>query len=164
MAIEIEHKFLLANESWRAHVEHAAVYRQGYLSAAADASIRVRVSGEKAWLNIKTAVTGSHRHEYEYEIPLVDAEEILHRLCRKPLVEKNRHFVRVDGFTWEIDEFFGANQGLVVAEIELTHIGQSFPRPAWLGVEVTDDVRYYNNNLAAYPYTAWGEIEPASQD
>jgi len=155
MAIEIEHKYLLANDNWRLQISHTAIYRQGYLSSQANTSVRVRVSDEKAWLNIKSAVLGTHRHEYEYEIPLADAEEILHGLCRKPLIEKKRHFVIAEGFTWEIDEFFGANEGLIVAEIELQSIGQPFPKPAWLGAEVTDDMRYYNNNLANYPYSQW---------
>ncbi len=162
MAVEIEHKYLLANDSWRLQVSHTVIYRQGYLSAQAHISIRVRVSDEKAWLNIKSAVIGTHRHEYEYEIPLPDAEEILHELCRKPLIEKKRHFVIVDGFTWEIDEFFGENEGLIVAEIELATIGQSFPEPAWLGLQVTNDMRYYNNNLAHYPYSQWRETEGGS--
>jgi len=155
MAVEIEHKFLLADDRWRPLVSRTVVYRQGYLSAQANTSVRVRVSGDKAWLNIKSAVVGSQRHEYEYEIPLADAEEILHGLCRKPLIEKKRHFVIVEGFTWEIDEFFGENEGLIVAEIELETVGQCFPKPAWLGAEVTDDMRYYNNNLGRYPYSQW---------
>lgn len=155
MAIEIEHKFLLANDDWRPKVSHSVTFRQGYLSSQANTSIRVRISDEKAWLNIKSAVIGTHRHEYEYEIPLTDAEEIITNLCRKPLIEKNRHYVVEQGLTWEIDEFFGENQGLIVAEIELDEIGQTFPKPSWLGQEVTNDMRYYNNNLAVYPYNQW---------
>lgn len=155
MAIEVEHKFLLANDGWREHVSHSVNYRQGYLSSQANTSIRVRISDEQAWLNIKSATIGSHRHEYEYEIPLHDANEILNNLCRKPLIEKTRHFVINDGNTWEIDEFYGDNQGLIVAEIELNEVGESFLKPSWVGREVTDDLRYYNNNLALYPYSEW---------
>lgn len=155
MAIEIEHKFLLANDLWRNCVSRSANYRQGYLSSQANTSIRVRISDLHAWLNIKSATIGNHRHEYEYEIPLADAEEMLAELCLKPLIEKTRHFIVDDGNLWEVDEFYGDNLGLVVAEIELQAIGQAFSKPSWLGREVTDDVRYYNNNLAFYPYAEW---------
>jgi adenylate cyclase len=157
MAIEIEHKFLLANDDWRKHIHHSADYRQGYLSSQASSSIRIRISHEKAWLNLKSATIGTHRLEYEYEIPLIDAHEIMDHLCRKPLIEKIRHFVINDGNTWEIDEFAGDNHGLIVAEIELAEIGQHFAKPDWLGVEVTHDLRYYNNNLALHPYVEWRE-------
>ena len=155
MAIEIEHKFLLANDDWRKHVSRSVKYRQGYLSSQASSSIRVRISNEHAWLNIKSATIGTHRHEYEYEIPLTDADEILTNLCRKPLIEKTRYFVTYDQHLWEIDEFEGDNQGLIVAEIELDVIGRSFSKPLWLGQEVTEDLRYYNNNLAVHPYSEW---------
>lgn len=155
MANEIEHKFLLANDNWRAKVDHASEYRQGYLSSQATSSIRVRISDSQAWLNIKSATIGTHRSEYEYEIPRTDAEEILQTLCRKPLVEKIRHFVKHGEHTWEIDEFYGENQGLIVAEIELSAIGEHFDKPDWLGEEVTHDMRYYNNNLSSQPYSTW---------
>lgn len=155
MAIEIEHKFLLANEDWRNCVSDSIRYRQGYLSSQPTSSIRVRTSNQQAWLNIKSATIGTHRHEYEYEIPLADADEILNNLCRKPLIEKIRYFVIDHGHTWEIDEFEGDNQGLIVAEIELSEIGASFVKPAWLGEEVTQDLRYYNNNLSINPYSSW---------
>jgi len=155
MAIEIEHKFLLANDDWRDCVTHSVRYRQGYLSSQPTSSIRVRTSNEHAWLNIKSATIGTHRHEYEYEIPLADANEILNTLCKKPLIEKTRYFVQDNGHTWEIDEFDGDNQGLIVAEIELSEIGKAFVKPAWLGAEVTDDLRYYNNNLSQHPYSEW---------
>ncbi|MEQ1620879.1 MAG: CYTH domain-containing protein [Methylococcales bacterium] len=155
MAIEIEHKFLLANDDWRKHIDKSVSYCQGYLSSQPTSSIRVRISDNQAWLNIKSATIGSQRHEYEYPIPITDAQEILRNLCRKPLIEKVRHFVTHDGNLWEIDEFTGDNQGLIVAEIELSENGQSFAKPNWLGLEVTDDLRYYNNNLAIHPYSEW---------
>jgi adenylate cyclase len=155
MAIEIEHKFLLASNDWREHVSRSIKYQQGYLSSQATSSIRVRISSDRAWLNLKSATIGTHRLEYEYEIPLQDANEILNNLCRKPLIEKNRHIVIHDGNTWEIDEFEGDNRGLIIAEIELAEIGKAFSKPHWLGEEVTHDLRYYNNNLAEYPYSAW---------
>ena len=157
MAIEIEHKFLLANNDWHEHISSSIKYRQGYLSSLATSSIRVRISDKRAWLNIKSATIGTSRHEYEYEIPLHDANEIITILCRKPIIEKTRHFVMHDGNTWEIDEFEGVNQGLIIAEIELSDIGKEFSKPHWIGKEVTHDLRYYNNNLAIHPYSEWDD-------
>ena len=155
MALEVEHKFLLANEDWRHEVQHSELFRQGYLSSQPTSSIRVRICEGRAWLNIKSATIGTHRLEFEYEIPITDAQEILSSLCNKPLIEKTRHYVQHGNDLWEIDEFEGANQGLIVAEIELEEIGRSFEKPSWLGLEVTDDLRYYNNNLAVHPYSEW---------
>ncbi len=155
MAQEIEHKFLLANNQWRELVENSVVYRQGYLTSNQNSSIRVRVSDKQAWLNIKSAIIGTQRQEYGYEIPLTDANEILDTLCIKPIIEKMRHFIKQGKHTWEIDEFFGENDGLIVAEIELSEVGEAFEKPIWLGDEVTYDVRYYNNNLAVQPYSQW---------
>ncbi|MGR9085573.1 MAG: CYTH domain-containing protein [Gammaproteobacteria bacterium] len=155
MAIEVEHKFLIANEEWRQHIQRSVKYRQGYLSSLPTSSIRIRIGDDQAWLNIKSATIGNRRHEYEYSIPLPDAHEILDTLCGKPLIEKTRYFVEDNGMIWEIDEFEGENKGLIVAEIELKEAGASFFKPSWLGPEVTDDLRYYNNNLAVYPYSKW---------
>jgi adenylate cyclase len=155
MAAEIEHKFLLLNDDWRRLVSHTADYKQGYLSSDAYSSIRVRVAGEQAWLNIKSATIGNYRQEYEYEIPVTDANEILATLCHKPLIEKTRHFIQDGLHTWEIDVFAGDNQGLIVAEIELSAMDEVFNKPTWLGLEVTNDVRYYNNNLSKQPYSTW---------
>ena len=155
MALEIEHKFLLANEDWRLAVEKSTQYKQGYLSSQPTSSIRVRIADNQAWLNIKSATIGTQRLEFEYKIPLADAKEIISTLCGKPILEKTRHFVPYDGNLWEIDEFSGENQGLVIAEIELAEVGQNFTKPPWLGAEVTQDLRYYNNNLALNPYINW---------
>ncbi|MDD4915952.1 MAG: CYTH domain-containing protein [Methylococcales bacterium] len=155
MALEIEHKFLLADDSWRTEISHAVLYKQGYLSSSPLGSIRVRISDEHAWLNIKSATIGASRLEFEYEIPLTDANTLLDELCCKPLVEKIRHFVQRGSHTWEIDEFLGDNAGLIVAEIELPEIGAAFDRPQWLGQEVTSDMRYYNNNLTRHPFKDW---------
>lgn len=155
MAIEIEHKFLLASEKWRNHIDHSAPMRQGYLTSNSNSSVRVRISGEKAWLNIKSATSGNQRHEYEYEIPVHDADEIIGVLCRKPLIEKTRHYVYHENHTWEIDEFSGENEGLIVAEIELSRQNEEFTIPDWIGKEVTDDLRYYNNQLSQHPYNTW---------
>ncbi|MCD2450101.1 CYTH domain-containing protein [Methylicorpusculum oleiharenae] len=155
MAIEIEHKFLLMSELWRNEVSHSKKIKQGYLSSAPTSSIRVRTDDHKAWLNIKSATIGNQRAEYEYEIPLKDAYEILASLCKKPLIEKTRHYVPQGKHTWEIDEFEGDNDGLIVAEIELTDSNEAFFKPDWLGPEVTHDLRYYNNNLSLHPYKEW---------
>ncbi len=155
MAIEVEHKFLLANDDWRKQVTRSVEYRQGYLTSEPTSSIRVRISDNHAWLNIKSATIGTQRHEFEYEIPLNDGNEIIDCLCRKPLIEKTRHFIDLGKHLWEIDEFKGANEGLIVAEIELGSAGEVFDKPSWLGAEVTHDLRYYNNNLAATPFTEW---------
>ncbi|MDQ7090572.1 MAG: CYTH domain-containing protein [Methylococcales bacterium] len=155
MAIEIEHKFLLANDTWRKQVTHSVYYKQGYLNSDQQSSVRVRIADDKAWLNLKSATIGTQRQEYEYEIPMTDANEIIDSLCRKPLIEKTRHFVPIEQHLWEIDEFVQDNQGLIVAEIELSVVGEAFHCPDWLGQEVTDDVRYYNNNLSQQPYSTW---------
>lgn len=155
MALEIEHKFLLSNDAWRAEIDHSVIYKQGYLSSSPLSSIRIRISDTQAWLNIKSATIGTHRQEFEYEIPLADADAMLDQLCHKPLIEKVRHFVPHDQHLWEIDEFSGDNQGLIVAEVELSQIGESFTKPSWLGMEVTEDLRYYNNNLCKHPYKDW---------
>ncbi len=157
MALEIEHKFLLSNEDWRQHVSHSVHFKQGYLTSTKKNSVRVRISDKHAWLNIKSAVAGSHRQEYEYEIPLTEANEILETLCHKPLIEKTRHYVFHDKHTWEIDEFMGDNAGLIVAEIELTKLNETFTKPTWIGQDVTLDLRYYNNNLCKKPYKEWRE-------
>lgn len=155
MAIEVEHKFLLANDQWRQLVDHSVIYRQGYLSSEPTTSIRVRICDDKAWLNIKSATIGNQRHEYEYEIPLKDGNEIIDSLCHQPIIEKTRYFIYFGAHIWEIDEFKGENHGLIVAEIELSENGEAFDIPNWIGEEVTHDLRYYNNNLAKNPYSNW---------
>ncbi len=155
MAIEIEHKFLLLNDDWRELVVKSVIFRQGYLNSLPTSSIRIRVSDKTAWLNIKSATIGNQRNEYEYKIPLIDANEIIELLCSKPVIEKTRHYVTIDEHTWEIDEFHGDNQGLIVAEIEIETVTTKFTPPSWIGDEVTQDLRYYNNNLAHTPYSKW---------
>ena len=158
MALEIEHKFLVKDDSWRQDVSRSTLFRQGYLSNTPLSSVRVRVSDTEAWLNIKSATIGTQRQEFEYSIPLADGISLLASLCHKPLIEKTRHFVTYRDHLWEIDEFFGDNAGLIVAEIELSAVGEAFDKPAWLGDEVTHDVRYYNNNLCQNPFCNWNSI------
>ncbi len=155
MGIEIERKFLLASDAWRAQVERSMEMKQGYLSRDAQSSVRVRVCEERAWLGIKSTRDGIHRLEYEYEIPLDEAEEMLRLVAHRPLIHKTRHIVRHGGHRWEIDEFHGDNAGLVVAEVELGDRDEVFERPEWLGREVSTDARYYNSNLAKVPWSAW---------
>lgn len=156
MSIEIERKFLVSDDSWRARVTGQVTMRQGYLTEIGSAaSVRLRVEGEQGRLNIKQSVVGSRRAEYEYDIPLADAEEMIATLCRG-VVTKTRYRVAEGGHSWEVDVFDGDNAGLVVAEIELDHEDEDFQHPSWLGEEVTQDARYYNHALASRPYRSWG--------
>lgn len=154
MAREIERKFLLKNDSWRSHVHRSRPIRQGYLCGNVRASVRIRVSGERASLNIKSATLGVERSEFDYPLPLDEALEMLDELAGTVL-EKTRHELHHGGHLWEIDEFDGENQGLIVAEVELADPGEDFERPGWLGEEVSDDPRYYNTELARHPYSRW---------
>jgi adenylate cyclase len=170
MPIEIERKFLVATDDWRATVEHSELMAQGYLVGAqalrdgsARASVRARLAGGQAWLNIKATTAGIARAEFEYPIPAADARTLLATLC-DGVLEKTRHHVRVDGVLFEIDEFDGDNRGLVVAEVELPAVDAPFPRPPWLGREVSALVRYYNVNLIAHPYRQWSPAERAAED
>lgn len=152
MAIEIERKFLVVGDAWRQGA--GTRYSQGYLNRDKHRTVRVRVAGEQAFLTIKGATQGASRVEFEYEIPLQEAESLL-LLCDGPLIQKTRYLHHLGGFTWEVDEFFGDNAGLVVAEIELTSEDQAFERPDWVGDEVTHDPRYFNANLVLHPFSTW---------
>jgi adenylate cyclase len=170
MGVEIERKFLLAGDGWRARIERTERMAQGYLIGAqalrdgtAKASVRARVAGHRAWLNIKSAQLGIARAEFEYDVPVADAEAMLAALCDGVLA-KRRHHVTVDGVLFEIDEFEGDNAGLIVAEIELPAEDAPFPRPDWLGREVSTLARYYNVNLIAYPYARWTREEREAID
>ena len=157
MGVEIERKFLVVDESWREAASAGMRYRQGYLSTDPSNSVRVRVSGDKAWLTIKSATIGVTRHEYEYEIPAADGHGILDGLCVKPLIEKTRFIVQHDGHVWEVDVFEGDNAGLVVAEIELGSADEEFTVPEWASEDVSGDVRYYNQRLVEHPYSSWSK-------
>ncbi len=154
MGVEIERKFLLASEAWRSLGE-PVLLRQGYLCADPARTVRVRIEGEEGRLTIKSKSTGATRGEWEYPIPLSEAQELLDRLCERPLVEKYRRRIAHAGFTWEVDEFLGENVGLVVAEIELPSEDAAFDKPDWIGREVTGDKRYYNSSLIRSPYSQW---------
>jgi len=158
MPREIERKFLLTGEGWRALTERRQRMIQGYIAASDHVSVRVRVAGDVAWLNIKSGGLVASRLEYEYVVPVADARELL-AVAVGPLVEKTRHLVPYGGMTWEVDEFHGDNSGLVVAELELDREDQAFARPPWAGAEVTHLPRYYNVSLVNHPYRQWTAAE-----
>nr|WP_229505395.1 CYTH domain-containing protein [Massilia mucilaginosa] len=154
VGVEIERKFLLAGEAWRTLGE-PVLLRQGYLSTDPDRTVRVRIEGEGATLTIKGRSEGATRGEWEYPIPLADAGELLDRLCQQPIIEKYRRRIPFAGNVWEVDEFLGANAGLMFAEIELASEDQAFDKPDWIGEEVTHDRRYFNSSLIRLPFSQW---------
>jgi CYTH domain-containing protein len=154
MGVEIERKFLLKGDAWRA-LGTPVLYHQGYLNRSKERTVRVRTAGEKGFLTLKGMSRGAKRTEYEYEIPLAEAEAILKDLAEKPVIEKTRYRIEYRGLSWEIDEFSGENQGLILAEVELDAEDQEIELPPWIGEEVTRDPRYYNSNLVRHPYTKW---------
>ena len=170
MPIEIERKFLVSGDGWRAAAHKVVPMAQGYLNdlatvdgGAMNASVRVRIEGDEARLNLKSRELGASRQEFDYPIPLADARALL-ALCVGGLVDKRRHYVRFEGHLWEVDEFLGDNAGLVVAEIELEGVDEAFARPAWLGPEATHAPRYYNLALASRPYSQWRDDERQALD
>jgi len=154
MGIEIERKFLVQGEDWRAGAVGTG-YRQGFLNRAQERTVRIRTDGTRGFITVKGPSVGPVRREFEYEIPVEDADAILEELCEKPIIEKIRYRIPRGNHTWEIDEFLGENEGLIVAEIELSQADESFTRPPWLGREVTGDPRYFNANLVSHPYRQW---------
>ncbi len=157
MGVEIERKFLVKDDSWRSDVESKTHLRQGYLADGADAkaTVRVRVTDDAAFLTIKGTTPGIRRSEYEYPIPLADAQAMLRELVMHSVVDKTRHWVRSGGRLWEVDLFAGENEGLVMAELELGSEHETFELPVWAGKDVSEDPRYYNANLARNPYKHW---------
>ncbi|MBC8441004.1 MAG: CYTH domain-containing protein [Deltaproteobacteria bacterium] len=154
MAIEIEKKFLLKHLP-SLQLSRGTPIRQGYMVNKNDMVVRVRLSGDNAFLTIKGLTCNASRKEYEYPVPQQDAREMLSLFCKKPLIEKTRYQIEFKGFEWVIDLFSGSNKGLVVAEIELDSIDQPFEKPDWIGKEVTHDPRYFNSNLIKAPYSTW---------
>lgn len=159
MGIEIERKFLVHRKLWKPQGEGVRI-AQGYLSTDPERTVRVRVKGSKGYLTVKGRNEGISREEFEYEIPLEDAEAML-ALCEPSIIEKQRYLEEVVGHVWEIDVFAGENEGLVLAEIELGHETEGFAMPEWLGDEVSGDKRYYNASLAGHPYREWGAVHTA---
>lgn len=158
MPTEIERKFLVTGDAWRKEGQ-GILLRQGYLNSARECTVRVRTAGDQAFLTIKGTTVGITRAEYEYAIPVAEANALLNTLAEKPIIEKIRTIIPVGSVVWEVDEFLGENKGLIVAEIELEREDAPFPRPEWLGEEVTGDPRYYNSSLVTQPYSQWKKTD-----
>jgi CYTH domain-containing protein len=154
MAKEIERKFIVKSTEYRDLAEPIA-FKQGYISRVPGKIVRIRLAGQQGFVTIKGISTGCERDEFEYEIPPTDAQQILDKLCEKPLIEKTRRTITYDNKVWVVDEFKGENEGLVVAEIELLSSDEHFEKPLWLGCEVTSNPRYYNSHLVVHPYKDW---------
>ena len=154
MSLEIERKYLVKGEDWKQQ-GRGELYQQGYLSTHPERNVRVRTVGERGYLTIKGKTTGVSRPEYEYPIPYLDAQAMLDQLCQQPSIKKIRYRIAYEGLIWEVDEFEGENQGLVVAEVELRDEQQQMVLPAWVDREVTGEARYYNANLIDHPFSQW---------
>ena len=157
MAKEIERKFLVRDESFKLF-STGVLYRQGYLNRDKERTVRIRVAGDQAYITMKGVTNGFERLEFEYAISMDDANEMLEKLCIKPLIEKFRYHLMTEGHLWEVDEFIGDNKGLIVAEVELKSSEETVVLPQWVGREVTGDLRYYNSNLVINPFKEWREI------
>lgn len=155
MAIEIERKFLVSGSEWRREAGAGKPYLQGYICTDEERTVRVRRSSDSCYLTVKGPMVGFSRTEYEYPIPLQDADEMLRNVCTQPIIEKTRYQISHDGLFWEIDEFGGRNRGLTVAEVELESENQVITLPSWIGEEVTEDPRYLNANLVQHPFDEW---------
>ena len=155
MATEIERKFLILNQDWQEYTKSELHIVQGYLATNEFSSTRIRIQNDEANINIKSATLGVTRTEFEYSIPVDDARLMLDNLCIKPVIEKTRFTVKHMDHTWEIDVFSGDNEGLIVAEIELSSADEDFEKPSWIGEEVSNDTRYYNSCLINHPYKDW---------
>jgi adenylate cyclase len=159
MATEIERKFLVKNSEWQKE-SAGKKYKQGYFPVAGRAiTLRVRSCGEKAFITIKGEPRGFSRTEFEYEIPVKDADIMLDTLCLKPLIEKTRYLVKVDDLLWELDVFHGENEGLIIAEVELESEAQQIVLPNWIKREVTGELKYCNSTLVRYPFSKWSELD-----
>ena len=156
MPLEIERKFLLKNNNWQAQADSGTLFKQAYLNTAPERTVRVRIKGQEGFLTVKGKTEFRSRTEFEYQIPVEDAQAML-LLCERPIIEKTRYLVKADDLIWEIDIFEGVNAGLSMAEVELKDPLQDLVLPDWIGKEVTEDIRYYNSNLVAYPFSEWKE-------
>lgn len=166
MGIEIERKYLVKKSVWRSHKELlenqspdlGVKYCQGYIPTTNATTVRIRIIGEQGYLTIKSQTVGHTRAEFEYPIPVNDAQEMLNNLCLKPLIEKIRYKIQIDNLVWEVDEFLGENRGLIIAEIELENEDQSFELPNWIEREVNEQ-KYFNSYLVKHPYSQWEESQ-----
>jgi adenylate cyclase len=156
MATEIERKFLVCGEGWRS-LGRGKPYSQGYIPTQNRTTVRLRIAGDQGFITIKSRSVNNTRAEYEYPIPLDDAQEMLATLCAKPIIQKTRYVVPWQGLVWEIDEFAGDNAGLILAEVELATADQAISLPDWIGEEVSHDARYFNSNLVVNPYCNWAD-------
>jgi adenylate cyclase len=164
MKAEIERKYLVKKPAWRSHKKRlesqspdiGVRYCQGYIPSSNGTTIRIRIIGKQGYLTIKSKTVGYTRAEFEYLIPLHDAQEMLNNLCLKPLIEKFRYKIKADNLTWEIDEFLGENVGLIIAEVELENEHQQINLPPWIDREVQDK-KYFNSYLVKHPYSQWQE-------
>jgi adenylate cyclase len=154
MAVEIERKYLIDLEKVGI-LENGNRIKQGYITTNKNAVIRVRIKNDKGYLTIKSSNIGASRLEFEYEIPLVEANEMLDKLCQKQIIDKDRYIIDLHNHIWEIDIFHGDNEGLVIAEVELKDENEYIKLPLWIKEEVTGDIKYYNSNLMTYPYNQW---------
>jgi len=154
MNVEIERKFLVEGERWR-KLGKGTQYRQGYLSIDLERTVRVRTDGVTGFITIKGISENARRDEFEYKIPVDDANRMLDILCISPLIEKTRYKITDKDMVWEVDEFWGVNEGLIIAEVELKEFNQNITLPDWIGKEVTDDPAYFNANLVKHPYSKW---------
>ena len=157
MGIEIERKFLVKNDQWR-KLGKGKLYRQGYLSTDNERTVRVRTVRKNGFLTIKGITKNTRRDEFEYEIPFIDAKWMLDELCKPPVIEKTRYKIKDKDLVWEVDEFWGENEGLIIAEVELKDIQQIITFPNWIGKEVTENPIYYNANLVKNPYSKWKKV------
>jgi adenylate cyclase len=155
VALEIERKFIVINDLWNKSVISQKVIKQGYIATTSKATVRVRLAGDQAYINIKGSTVGIRRREYEYPIPVEEAQELLEHMVTGTVIDKVRYKVRCGDHHWDLDLFQGPNQGLVVAEIELEHEDEQFEMPEWAGEEVSGDTRYYNASLVKYPFCDW---------
>ena len=158
MATEIERKFKVTSHEYK-QLAKPLYCKQGYLDTQNEPLVRVRIMGEKAYLTLKDKNEGIRRLEFEYEIPVLDAEELLSNFCSTTLIEKNRYILSIEEKIWEVDEFLGENFGLVIAEVELLSENDNFNKPSWIGQEVSHDTKYYNYKLVEHPYSKWNEVE-----
>ena len=154
MAQKIERKFLTKSDAWRSNAK-GMFYRQGYLSIVKERTVRIRTIGNKGYITVKGIAKGAVRAEYEYEIPVKDANEMLNTLCEQPIIEKTRYEIVYNELTWVVDEFEGVNKGLILVEVELSDENQQIDLPDWVGAEVTGDPNYFNSNLIRNPYLRW---------
>ncbi len=154
MGTEIERKFLVKNNQWR-KLGEGELYQQGYLSTDIERTVRIRTVGKKGFLTIKGISQNTRREEFEYEIPFEEAKWMLDVLCKRPLIEKTRYKIADKDLVWEIDEFWGENEGLIIAEVELKDVNRTISVPDWIGKEVTEDPAYYNANLVKHPFSQW---------